>query len=170
MKSMGRWIIVIVILGLLGGGGEDLRGFFHSLDEGVTTSYSAERVKTHTKAAPAGDCRRVKGPVSVYLDPKKYPYTVRHAKRSFELGYPRVWHLDRANAERNREENLRGIPTRPGYDRDEAPPAATREGADGASHVAYVPSADNRGAGSVMGNQLSDYCDGQKFKLVFRDR
>jgi hypothetical protein len=44
---------------------------------------------------------------------------------------------------------LKGIPTKPGYDRDEYPPAMSDEGATGAN-VRYVLSAENRSAGSVM--------------------
>jgi hypothetical protein len=57
---------------------------------------------------------------------------------------------------------LRGIPTKPGYDRDEYPPAMSDEGGTRAD-VRYVLSAENRSAGSVMRNQLAPYCDEQRF-------
>jgi hypothetical protein len=36
--------------------------------------------------------------------------------------------------------------------------------------VRYVRSADNRGAGAAMGEQLEPYCDGQAFRLKVTGR
>ena len=52
-----------------------------------------------------------------------------------------------------------------GYDRDEYPPAESRQGGKGAD-VRHVPSADNRGAGASQGNQLRPYCNGQRFRIA----
>jgi hypothetical protein len=52
-----------------------------------------------------------------------------------------------------------------GFDRDEYPVAMSREGGKGA-HVAYVPSAENRRAGTYMGGKLRPYCSGPRFRLV----
>ncbi len=73
-------------------------------------------------------------------------------------------HIDRPGADQNSEESLRGIPTRPGYDRDEYPPAVSSEGEYGAD-VRYVPSSDNRGAGASMGDQLEGWCEDQAFRI-----
>ena len=109
-------------------------------------------------------CRRVPGVVVVVIPRGRYPFTTDHIVDAVAGGEPRVLHIDRAGADANREHSLRGIPTRAGYDRDEYPPAVSREGGTGAD-VRYVPSADNRGAGTVMGEQLHPYCDGQRFRL-----
>jgi hypothetical protein len=76
-------------------------------------------------------------------------------------------HLDRRHAERHRDASLRGVATRPGYDRDEQPPAVSREGGRGAD-VRLVPARENRSQGSAMGHRLRRFCDGQAFRLVVR--
>jgi hypothetical protein len=85
-----------------------------------------------------------------------------HAFDARRTGHPRVLHIRRYEGSANRRASLRGISTKPGYDRDEYPPAMTDEGGEGAS-VRYVRSAANRSAGSVMRNQLAPYCDEQRF-------
>jgi hypothetical protein len=57
---------------------------------------------------------------------------------------------------------LKGIPTKPDYDRDEFPPAMSDEGGKGAD-VRFVLSAENRSVGSVMRRQLAPYCNEQRF-------
>jgi hypothetical protein len=109
-------------------------------------------------------CRRVASVVVVRIPRRRYPYTADHILDAIAAGEPQILHVDRAGADANREQSLRGIPTRPGYDRDEYPPAVSREGGAGAD-VRYVPSSDNRGAGTVMGERLHAYCDGQRFRL-----
>lgn len=96
----------------------------------------------------------------------RWPHIAAHLEAVRRQGeHPQPWHLDRAGANQNREESLRGIPTRPGHDREEAPPAVAREGGAGAS-VRYVRSSENRSAGAYMGNKLSAWCDGQAFRLI----
>jgi hypothetical protein len=114
-------------------------------------------------------CRRVQRVVVVRISARRYPYTADHIVDAIAAGEPRILHLDRAGADANREESLDGIPTRDGYDRDEMPPAVSREGGAGAD-VRYVPSADNRGAGAAMGEQLEPYCDRQAFRLKVTGR
>jgi hypothetical protein len=116
-----------------------------------------------SQASTAG-CRRSRRVVVVRISAKRYPATADHVRDAIAAGHPRILHLDRAGADANRARSLAGIPTRRAYDRDEYPPAVSREG--GADvHVRYVPSADNRGAGSVLGDRLEHYCDGQRFRL-----
>jgi hypothetical protein len=76
------------------------------------------------------------------------PYP-RSRFRCTTKGQPRVPHVRRYEATANRRASLRGIPTKPGYDRDEYPPAMSDEGGKGAD-VRYVVSADNQSAGSVL--------------------
>jgi hypothetical protein len=68
--------------------------------------------------------------------------------------------VDRRGAATRRKENLRGIPTKPGMDRDEFPPAMFLEGAG--AHVKHIESGDNRGAGSSMKHQLADISQRRK--------
>jgi Deoxyribonuclease NucA/NucB len=109
-------------------------------------------------------CRRLRSVLVVLISRSRYPYTGDHVVDAIAAGEPAILHIDRAGADANRDASLRGIPTRVGYDRDEYPPAVSREGGAGAD-VRYVPSSDNRGAGTVMGERLSSYCDGQSFRL-----
>jgi hypothetical protein len=57
-------------------------------------------------------------------------------------------------------------------DRDEVPMAFTKEGGrkapngNSASHIAYVDSKDNQGAGSSIGGRLRPYCNGTRFKVA----
>ena len=90
--------------------------------------------------------------------------------------------LNRPGAEERRERLLEGIPTRRGYDRDEYPAAVGRGRANGRSRalvrgtnprgwmadVMYVPSAENRSHGSVLGGKLRRFCEGTRFRYVFR--
>ena len=67
---------------------------------------------------------------------------------------------------------------RPGMDRDEYPPAVGRGRGKGLvrgssprgwrADIAYVPSGENRSHGSLLGNKLRRYCDGTKFRYVFK--
>jgi hypothetical protein len=82
---------------------------------------------------------------------------------------PRRRHAPRAPAAR--------YPTRPGYDRDEYPPAVGRgrgKGLRRGTHprgwkadLRYIPSAENRSHGSTLGIKLRRFCDGTRFRYVF---
>ena len=78
----------------------------------------------------------------------------------------RVALIDRDGAAERRKDSLKDVPSKSGYDRDEWPMAMCEEGGTGAS-VEYISPSDNRGAGSWVGNQVSDYPDGTKvlFKI-----
>ena len=89
---------------------------------------------------------------------------------------PSVYVITRRGAGARRERLLRDIPTRPGFDRDEVPPAVGRGRGSGLTRgraprgwkadVEYVPSGENRGAGVVMGIKLRRYCGGTRFRYV----
>ncbi|CAB4957974.1 unannotated protein [freshwater metagenome] len=115
-------------------------------------------------ADPAG-CRRVDRVVDVGLSSTRYPAVRAHWDRAIADGRPRVLVLRRTGASRRRARLLAGMPTRPGRDRDEYPPAAARATVD--ADVAYVDASQNRGAGSVQGIKLRRYCSGQRFRFVW---
>jgi len=130
--------------------------------------------RTHTTTA---SCVRPRGVVGIGFSGTKFPHIRAHYLRAVRLGWPRILVVNRAGADARRERLLADIPTRPGMDRDEYPPAVGRgRGAHlarGASprgwlaDVAYVPSSENRSHGSTMGIKLRRFCDGTRFRYVF---
>ncbi|PLT45478.1 competence [Paenibacillus pasadenensis] len=101
----------------------------------------------------------------IYFPFDRYPLTGDHIRDAIADGHSAICTIDRAGADANRKESLKGIPTKSGYDRDEWPMAMCDEGGAGAD-VRYVPSSDNRGAGAWVGNQLSSYANGKRIKFV----
>lgn len=114
--------------------------------------------------------------ITIEFDNRKHARILDHAWDAIRRAHPplsisppdhqrevKLLHIDRDGTDANRRASLKGIPTKQGYDRDEYPPAVSREGGAGAD-VRYVPSSENRSAGAVMGSQLSGYPDGQCFK------
>jgi hypothetical protein len=89
--------------------------------------------------------------------------------------------LNRKGADARRDRLLDGMPTRPGFDRDEYPAAVGRGRPNGdqrglvrginpvgwMADVAYVPSPENRSHGSSLGAKLRAFCDGTRFRYVF---
>ncbi|EIT86417.1 NucB [Fictibacillus macauensis ZFHKF-1] len=98
---------------------------------------------------------------SVTLPMAKYPETGKHIKDAIAAGHSAVCTIDRGGAADRRKESLKGYPTKPGYDRDEFPMAMCKEGGKGAD-IRYITPADNRGAGSYIGNHVENYPDGTK--------
>jgi hypothetical protein len=165
-------LVVLVVAGatLLGGrlGPIDLHG--------VTTGALADRVLDAGRDATgsAGDdraaadpegCRVVDRVVRIGLSATRYPAVRAHWEAAIDRGKPRVLTVHRTGAARRRVRLLRGIPTRPGQDRDEYPMAMARTTV--AADVAYVDAAQNRGSGSVQGAKLRRYCSGQRFRIVW---
>jgi hypothetical protein len=107
-------------------------------------------------------CTRAAKLVVVDLDDVKHRHILDHVFDARRNGKPRILHIRRDEAVANRRASLKGIPTKPGFDRDEYPPAMSNEGGKGAD-VRYVRSSENRSAGSVMRRQLAPYCDAQRF-------
>lgn len=88
-----------------------------------------------------------------------------HIRDAIAEGHSDICTIDRGGADKRRQESLIGIPTKPGYDRDEWPMAVCEEGGAGAD-VRYVTPSDNRGAGSWVGNQMSGYPDGTRVLFI----
>ena len=126
--------------------------------------------------APKPACLRTDRIVEVGLSMTRYPNVLGHARRAAARGWPSVYVLKRRGADARRERLLADIPTRPGYDRDEVPPAIGRGRGSGLTagrdprgwkaDVEYVPSGENRGAGAVMGIKLRRFCGGTRFRYV----
>ncbi|WP_210496019.1 NucA/NucB deoxyribonuclease domain-containing protein [Patulibacter sp. SYSU D01012] len=123
-----------------------------------------ERGDARRAGDPAG-CLRTPGVVRIGLSSTRYPEVRAHWEAAIARGRPRVLTVRRRGAAARRRALLRAVPTRPGYDRDEYPMAAARAAVD--ADVAYVDSAQNRGAGAVQGAKLRRWCSGQRFRVVW---
>ena len=97
----------------------------------------------------------------VIVSKNKYPESYKHAQETGKPNGP--FTVDRTGKNERRRENLRGKDKVGGHDLDEWPPAVTKEG-NGAS-VKPIPSSDNRGSGSTIGNQLRNISNGDKFEV-----
>jgi hypothetical protein len=106
-------------------------------------------------------------PKEVVIDGNKYPESAQHVEDAQKAGQPSVLTVDRGGAKNNRKESLKGTNKVQGKDRDEYPPAVTKEGGKGASIRPITPS-DNRGAGSSIGHQIKNVPDGGKIKVVVK--
>lgn len=122
-------------------------------------------------------CQRPKRVQNISFSGTKYPNIRAHFLAAVKKGWPRILVLNRPGAAARRKRLLQGIPTRPGYDRDEYPPAVGRGRGKGLiagsspigwkADVQYVPSAENRSHGSSMGVKLRRFCNGTRFRYVF---
>jgi hypothetical protein len=117
------------------------------------------------RATPTPSCVSPQGVASISFSKTKYPNIRRHYLAAVRDGWPRVLVLNRSGADGRRDRLLRRFSTRRGMDRDEYPPAVAR--GSFRADVAYVPSAENRSHGAVMGIKLRRYCDGTRFRYVF---
>lgn len=133
-------------------------------------TYHGGRAGQDSPRQPSGgndsSCRRYRGIVRVKLSRRKHRAVRRHVRVAVRKGWPRVTRIWRPGADRRRDRALRGIPTKSGYDRDEWPMAMARR--HWRAHVRYVPMSQNRSAGAITGNALSDFCNGVRFTVVFR--
>ncbi|QNH49303.1 sporulation protein [Bacillus sp. PAMC28571] len=103
----------------------------------------------------------------VQFPKERYPETGSHIQEAIRKGHSDVCTIDRNGADARRQESLKGIPTKPGFDRDEWPMAVCLEGGKGAS-VQYVSPSDNRGAGSWVGHQISEFPDGKRILFIVK--
>jgi hypothetical protein len=114
--------------------------------------------------ARAAACQSQHNSVHVALSSSRYPETTDHISDAIAAGEASLLHIDRDHEDQHRDESLANYPPRSGYDRDEYPPAMSREGGTGAD-VRYIDPSDNRGAGATMGNALEGWCEDQPFRI-----
>lgn len=112
-------------------------------------------------------------PRDVLVSRGRYPESAANIDHAQRMGQPTVLTLDRAGAAERRRESLQHIkrqPDRPiaGLDRDEYPPALTREGGFN-SNVRYINAGDNRGAGKTIERQVRDLPDGARVRILATD-
>jgi hypothetical protein len=163
-------------------------GKFLALAEqvGKNNGKKLSRTATRRQAAVENHINRLLNPESaadhdyeIVIDSKKYPESAQHIQEAQSgtiwrgdvatQGQPKpsVVTIDKAGADANREESLRGLATSHGMDRDEYPPAMFKEGGAGAS-AKYISSGDNQGSGAAMGNQLRGLPEGTRVKITIK--
>jgi hypothetical protein len=122
-------------------------------------------------------CTKPRGVAKITFSETKYPRIRRHFLAAVRRGWPTILVLNRPGAAARRDRLLSSYPTRPGYDRDEYPPAVGRGRGKGLTRgtdptgwkadVRYVPSHENRSHGSALGLKLRRFCNGTRFRYVF---
>ncbi|WP_449341528.1 hypothetical protein [Streptomyces canarius] len=63
----------------------------------------------------------------LYFPASRYPETGAHISDAIKAGHSDVCTIERSGADKRRQESLKGIPTKPGFDRDEWPMAMCEE-------------------------------------------
>lgn len=145
--------------------------------ESLPAAASSSTAPSSTSSgAKTQGCKRPKAPLRIVYSRGKYRNITRHIEDAWAKGYPRVLRINRIGTSERRDKLLNGIPTRPGMDRDEYPPAVARGKRPGIdtgvgdteADVRYVPSSENRSAGSVLGGRIGRLCDGARFTFTIR--
>jgi hypothetical protein len=163
VRSVALLLILLAAAAALAGCGTGL------LADGAADPAEPPRAIADRPSRAEGDvagraCQRTNRVVEVGISATRYPRVLAHIDAAVRAGWPRVLRIRRDGADGRRDRALRGIPTRPGYDRDEWPMAMARS--DWRAHVAYVPSGENRGAGASVGLKLRRWCDGTRFTVL----
>ena len=105
----------------------------------------------------------------IYVNSKLHPESAKHIKDAQKAGAPKTLTVDRQGAAERRKAALKGKSTAAGKDRDEYPPAMTKEGGENAS-VRLIGKSDNRGSGACIGAQCRGVKDGEQVRIVVRDK
>jgi hypothetical protein len=130
-----------------------------------------------TTRTPIRSCTKPSAVQRLVFSATKYRHIRAHFRAALRKGWPRTLVVNRPGADARRDELLRDIPTRSGFDRDEYPPAVGRgrgKGLVGGSSprgwradVQYVESSENRSHGASLGGKLRRFCNGTRFRDVF---
>lgn len=111
-------------------------------------------------------------PHDVVISRSRHPMAASHIEHAQRQGQPTVLHIDREGAAKRRIEATGSVnrlrKPAPHYERDEYPPAFTREGGHTAN-VRYIDRRDNRGAGGAMAAQTRHLPDGSKIRILAVD-
>lgn len=145
------------------------------MDAEAGALFSAARgaiAKRALKPAPQAAQQVAGKPRDVIIHRSRHPQAAAHIDHAQKHGQPTVLHIDRAGASTRRQASTGSVrlERKPAanYERDEYPPAMTREGGHNAN-VRFISRHDNRGAGSAMGVQTRDLPDGAKIRVVITD-
>jgi hypothetical protein len=103
-------------------------------------------------------------PKEIQVSKGEYPEAAKNIEDAQAAGHPEVVTVDREGSRERRKQALKGTKAEAGKDRDEYPPAVSKEGGAG-SQVRTINPADNRGAGASMGNQIRKVPNGGRIKI-----
>jgi len=131
--------------------------------------------------ATSAGCSRPSTVQRLVFSRAKYAGIRRHYLRAVRSGWPRILVVNRPGADRRRDRLMEegALLPRAGFDRDEYPPAVGRGRGSRAlkrginpvgwrAHLAYVRSSENRSHGASLGGKLRRFCNGTRFRYVFR--
>ena len=170
--SCGRWPMLVVIVSLLVTG----LGVPSTVEASSWASAVRSAITARTAATPGTQAlafgRRAYGkPHDVIIHRARHPQAAAHIEHAQKRGQPSILHIGRQGADQRRAAAIGNINSqrKPGrrFDRDEYPPAFTREGAGNAS-VRWIHQSDNRGAGASMAAQTRHLPDGSKIRVLVR--
>lgn len=130
-------------------------------------------------SAPPPRCGRPEAVQRITLSRARYPNIRAHLARAMKKGWPRILVVNRKGAQQRRDKLLKRIPVRAGFDREAYPPAIGRgRGSRGLTRgrtptgwradIEYVPSSESRAHDSLTRSKLKPFCDGTRFRYVFR--
>ena len=138
-----------------------------SLFGAVRSSLAKKSVKPALQKAEARAVEQK--PRDVVISRSRHPEAAEHIDHAQRNGQPTVLHIDRLGARQNRHDSTGRVKLNPkpapGYERDEYPPAFTREGGHN-SNIRFINPHDNRGAGAVMRAQTQDLPDNAKIRVL----
>jgi hypothetical protein len=127
---------------------------------------SAQRAEAQAAAHAAGK------PHDVVISRSRHPQAAAHIEHAQRHGQPTVLQIDRAGAHDRRSASTGSVNPRrkpaANYERDEYPPAFTREGGHNAN-VRFIDRHDNRGAGAMLRAQTHHLPDGARIRIVIGD-
>ena len=108
-------------------------------------------------------------PRDVVISRSRHRQAAEHIEHAQRNGQPTVLHIDRQGAPQNRHDSTGRVKLNPkpapGYERDQYPPAFTREGGHNAN-IRFINPHDNRGAGAVMRAQTQGLPDNAKIRVL----
>lgn len=135
--------------------------------ETVAITAAAARLAATAPARAAGPALASR-PTDVLISRTRYPAAAAHIQHA-QRHQPTILHIDRKGAAARRHASTGRIdPTRTPFklaDRDEYPPALTREGGHNAN-TRWIPRSDNRGAGAAMSAQTRKLPDGSRIRIL----
>ena len=131
---------------------------------------SALAKKAATSALKKAEAQAVEQkPRDVVISRSRHPQAAEHVDHAQRNGQPTVLHINREGAAQNRHDSTGRVKLNPkpapAYERDEYPPAFTREGGHNAN-IRFIDPHDNRGAGASMRAQTRDLPDNAKIRVI----